>query len=270
MRLHLQEAIQQASDAMGECRRGIQAVKERHLSLLAANHELSSRLRHASAALLNAMRASAAGRRPAHPPCTNPNPATHALDASPTTPTTPARALAPLWLDTVLAPPSPEVQLEAMPLPGEIGTVAGGCDAAMHAGWRPPDVAGSWRMAAQLREARRAAAEVAQVQPEGVRWVLQSPYEVPAGAAISFSADITSSECMASMYTCYFIALLEEALLSVAMDTGCAGEARGDRGFGGDIGMHPHGPGHPGHAPVLGKSREAVATCLFPAHMCSS
>lgn len=74
------------------------------------------------------------------------------------------------------------------------------------------------RFAEQLRAQRAAAAAANGVPPAAVRWVLQSPWSVASGAAVSFASSTTSPQGLAAMHFCRMALLLEGLLVSVSLD----------------------------------------------------
>lgn len=237
----VQDALDNADAAVGACQRSCNKAKARRVVLLATSRALNVRYMQASAALLSCLRDAAprpCGLEPKRSPTAPPVAPTAHLQrhgrAAPTPP--PQRFLAPLHL-SVLSPASPPDSPEhGTPPPLRVHESASAYfpddpDADPDVPLQPfevPDIGGSAAMAARLRAARRAAADGAGVAPEAVRWVLQSPHIAPDGTAVSFTSDTVTAGCVVSMYVCFFISLLEEALLAAALRSVKHGADTGD------------------------------------------
>lgn len=76
----------------------------------------------------------------------------------------------------------------------------------------------SRRVAASLQNRKRVEAAAAHVRPADVHWVLQSPYAVEGEEPLSFTSAMEGPECMASLYACHFVGLLEEGMLAAVLD----------------------------------------------------
>lgn len=258
-----QDELQRSTDAVDSCRAACAQARARRVVLLKANRDLNHRRQDAAEDLLHLARA-------------RPSPATRSGTAgnsgtSKTSPQ-PERVDAPLSTAAIVPRAAKydlgdsqedsgtqaftyrdgSVKEHGGHLTNSVGVAWGEVSSAsktaslpteqsmldhIHEATAVPAAPHAQEITKQLRAARHSAAEAAGVPAACVRWVLQGPHAAPNGAAISFSSEIASPQCMASLYAVFFTSLLEEPMLAAALGVWTPGSGARE--------MNGHGVPHP-------------------------